>query len=216
MSSADDLGRLSRPTCVAARSAASQTRPPTTQGRTDSPLRSACSVPAPSTASRAPKERPSTLTAARRPSFPSHWPVTRSGRAMSTVPIATRPALTWVRRARGFTPRKVTATRAAGKLGAGRRRQSCGVGVRQQRRGAQLTLHLSLRNDHHRFHDAWVELRGRAALQLLERRACGARLAVRAVGRHGAEGVAARDDPRLERYLLAEEAVGVATAVEAL
>ena len=65
-------------------------------------------------------------------------------------------------------------------------------------------------------HDRGVELRARAARELgagvLERQ----RLAVRAVGRHRVEGVAGADDPRLDRDVVAGEAVGVAGAVPAL
>ena len=61
-----------------------------------------------------------------------------------------------------------------------------------------------------------VELRPRAAPQLLERLLGASARAVGPVGRHRAVGVAAADDPRDERDLLADEPVGIAAAVQAL
>ena len=61
-----------------------------------------------------------------------------------------------------------------------------------------------------------VELRPRAAAELLERLLGGAPGAVGPVGRDRAVRVAAADDPRDERDLLADEPVGVAAAAEAL
>ena len=61
-----------------------------------------------------------------------------------------------------------------------------------------------------------VELRPRAAAELLERLLGGASGAVGPVGRDRAVGVAAADDPRDERDLLADEPIRVAATVEAL
>src|SRR5436305_508822 len=61
-----------------------------------------------------------------------------------------------------------------------------------------------------------VELRPRVLLEPADRLACGQFLAVRPVGRHRVERVAAEDDARLDRDLLAGELVGVAGAVEVL
>ena len=64
--------------------------------------------------------------------------------------------------------------------------------------------------------DLRVELRAALAEQLGQRDLVRQRLAVGAVGTHRVPGVAAGDDPRLERDLLAGEAVRVAAAVPAL
>ena len=61
-----------------------------------------------------------------------------------------------------------------------------------------------------------VELRPRAAAQLVERLRVRQRRAVGAVGDHGVVGVADGDDAGAERDVVAGEAVGVAGAVEAL
>ena len=61
-----------------------------------------------------------------------------------------------------------------------------------------------------------VELRPRAAAELLERFLGGAPCAVGPVGRDRAVGVAAADDARDKRDLVADEPVGVAAAAEAL
>ena len=59
-------------------------------------------------------------------------------------------------------------------------------------------------------------MRARAVAHLLERLGPGARLAIRAVRGHGAEGVAGADDARDERDLLPGEPVRVAAAVPPL
>src|SRR5688500_2509641 len=66
-----------------------------------------------------------------------------------------------------------------------------------------------------RYHD-WVELRPRTAAELRNSVILAYRIAVRALGRHGVEGVADGHDARPKRDVVPAQAVRIAAAVPAL
>src|SRR6266478_2095800 len=65
-------------------------------------------------------------------------------------------------------------------------------------------------------HHARIEMSARAALDLRARRRDGNGARVRAIVRHGVEGVGHREDARAQGDVLAPEPVGIAGAVPAL
>ena len=83
-------------------------------------------------------------------------------------------------------------------------------------RGLDVAHRTLLHQAHEHVRDVGVELRAGVAADLLERDVGGQRGAVRARRGHRVEGVAAADDARLDRDLLALQPVGVARAVPAL